>query len=166
MSKPIPPKSIARFLVCDDVRPELYGKLTIVGWYPRDAIALHPVDPNDANWNPTILSLALLYEFEDGIGTFDAELEITTPSSKSIGRTKIGTLVVEKGQPAGIVARLAQLPLPEFGAYTFTLYLGNKSYPKTITVNKGDASMLQALTQVNPTVKKAVSVSKKPKRVA
>lgn len=67
-------------LLCDDIRQELGGKISIMGIfenvYATNFPAIHP-------------RLAILNEWADGIGEFDATLRILTPDKKTIIRESI-----------------------------------------------------------------------------
>jgi len=70
-------------LLCDDVRQEIGGKISLMGIfeeiYSTDFPAVHP-------------RLAIMNEWADGIGEFDATLRILSPDRRTVIRENVTRL--------------------------------------------------------------------------
>lgn len=128
--------SVDRFLVCEDIRIELYRKSTFVGVYTGDTIVVGSL--------PHQLPKLAIYQRLRGCrdGEFDMQFKIIDPLGKEIV-TLSGKLNVEKEKKNQLVdfnVILGNIKLEAEGAYTVETYMDEKQKIGSFTfrVEKGE----------------------------
>jgi hypothetical protein len=111
-------------LICDGVRPEMGGKLTLLGFYgiaPNVEVAIgNPAFP---------LSLAIVAGFPPvlDIRVYDHSFVITDPSGNTIQRTPPSRLHVAPGGRGLVVFGFVMQPPYTFGTYTVRIQINNET---------------------------------------
>ncbi len=128
--------SVDRFLICEDIRTELFRKATFVGVYTGDAIV--------ASSLPIQLSKFAIYQRLVGIeqGEFDTILRITDPSGKEVGKVE-GKFKIEKESKNKFVdfnVIFGNIKLEHEGPYSVETYMDktHKVGSFTFRVRKGE----------------------------
>lgn len=49
--------ALGTFIACDSLRVEMFGKVSLLGWFPDAAIAIHPGADMQGKWEPALQSL-------------------------------------------------------------------------------------------------------------
>lgn len=102
---PVPPK-FATCLVCEAIRPELHGKLILLGFFgvcPNVAVGLRHLD------QPAVLTFLL--SGSSGDGSFVATYEIVDESDQRVIATTAQEIIAVPDKPTQLVQTL----LPTFG---------------------------------------------------
>jgi hypothetical protein len=132
----LPTDTNAIFILCESVRPEERGKITLIGAF-IDGIILVPPSTTTV----TLTSLGLLFAFKDGEGTFSTEVSIFSPSNNPIlNKAKLADSVKKSGFGLNVVVNIAPFHTNEFGPFRVSIYLDNQKYERTFEIRK-DASI-------------------------
>lgn len=133
---------LIQFLLAEDVRLEQFGKLSLLGWYGGESITLlrSPGEP-EQNWQPNLNSLAFIFRFTPGTGSYSAILTLHSPSGKEVGKANLGQVTSFNGQPLGVVCKVGPIQVSEFGTYTVGVQLDTYRYEKTFDLVRGGAAV-------------------------
>jgi hypothetical protein len=129
MSTPHPPSSV-KFLLCDDVRSEANGKLSLIGLYPDDKIYVlsSPNVPGQPSAMPGFVAvlnqLAVVCLAFGGVGVFPASAKITGPSGQAFSTMLLGNPTFTHGATSTIALQGGLFPVQSYGRYTCTLTIG------------------------------------------
>lgn len=138
MTGPVPPSRV-RFFLCDDVRAETDGKITLVGFYPDDKIIVNQLPA--ANTGPVLVAipqLAIAAIVMDGVGTLlSPSGEVTDPLGKLVSRATLGAAVLVAGKTYSIVIKGNMFPVPHFGRYEFKLTLDKTTFSFPFDIQAG-----------------------------
>jgi hypothetical protein len=155
-----------KFLLCEDVRPEADGKLTIIGLYADDRMIVN-VTPGVAPPPPAgvpiygVPQLAIASIVLDGVGTYPAGTEILDPTGGSMGKVAMGDAVLSAGKTATLAIKSGPFPVARFGSYKFVLTLGPATFSFDFEILAGPGSGLVTVQTPPPqTIKKAKKKSK------
>jgi hypothetical protein len=128
MSTSCPPKG-SRFYLCDDVRPEATGKLTLVGLYPDDKIlAQTPLNQQGTPGIVVISQMAIVCVLFDGDGIFDVTTTLKGPMGQSIANMILKNATFIPLKPLVLIMPNQQFPLSGFGQYTMTVEVGAATF--------------------------------------
>jgi hypothetical protein len=160
MSKSILP-SRAKFLLCDDVRAETNGKITVVGLYPDDKILVNliPGLPSLPGTVAVLNQIAIVCMLFDGDGMFPASATITGPSGLKLPSVMLGNPTFKPGTSATIVLNSGgAFPVPSYGHYKCVLTVDKQDFLFQFEIAAGPG----AATPARP----AAPVKKKSRRKA
>lgn len=134
MKKTYPAAS--KFLIADQIRSEIGGKHTILGLYPGDKLNLEkfdlPIQDVKDGREVTVTvteSLHVFLVFKGGLGKFNSNIMILTPSGKILAKSKEREVELKKNQDLVMTLGIAPFPIPELGEYKCVFTLGSKEYP-------------------------------------
>jgi hypothetical protein len=150
-----------RFLLCDDVRPEASGKLTLVGLYPNSVVVVRrAVVPAGTNAVALLDSLTMMFVIEAEPGTCKALVRLQAPTDAVIlDGTEVDVKISADG--AGVLfAKASQLLLPAYGRYEIFLTLEGKTHPFSFDVRDGTGT---TAAREEPPKKSAVKKARKRK---
>jgi len=125
------PPSRVKFLLCDDVRAETSGKMTVVGLYPADKIIVHTKGRDD---RPAGSPVAVLHQLAvvcllfDGSGTHLPKVSLFGPSGQKIVESTMSEVTLNKDVSATIVLQGPQFVVPEFGTFKAKFVIGSKEF--------------------------------------
>jgi hypothetical protein len=120
-----------RFVLCEDVRQEENGKVTLVGVFAGDDVVL----PANSTPGGALPSLAIFTIFGDGKGEFPLNATLQGPSGElSTHQYRANTLTVLEGVNSVVVYKWVPFRISEFGTYIFTIELGEGKYPYRFNV--------------------------------
>lgn len=113
-------------LMADDIRQEIGGKVTLVGFFIGNEIVL----PKDAKPGPDIAlaKLAFLTRLKDGDGTWNGKWSISGPGNIEIIKSpKDFSVKKVAGEMHGVLTVLP-LKVPKVGDYKYVLELDDRPY--------------------------------------
>jgi hypothetical protein len=121
----------ASFLLCEDVRPELNGKVTINGLFPGAKVLLltKPKTKKAKGTVGRIDQLAILAMIENGSGSFPVTLLVKGPAGEKILEGKIGDVLLAEGRTALLAFRMLPLIVPTFGSFRAEFTVGESVLP-------------------------------------
>lgn len=121
-----------KFILCEDVRPETNGKLTLTGVYPGEIIVLNKLSP-ETKIPEGLISilprLVMVTFFHDATGGAKAvRATVTSPSGKVILRAQVGEFTVEEGKAGTLIIQTGPIGIPELGSYRLDLSLDDSTH--------------------------------------
>jgi hypothetical protein len=125
------PRSEAQavFLLCEFIRPEEGGRLTVIGLYPGNQVLV------PKNTEQISLPLTFAFTILEGEGTFSTKFSIQAPSGKQIfSEHPLPDSVKSEGQPLTVSIFIQPFTTEEVGDFAVTLHLGNTSFRRTFTI--------------------------------
>jgi hypothetical protein len=135
MSKVFPTDNKMGFIVCDSIRPEVGGKVSLLGYCATPHLTVEM--PDLANDTIGGLALAVAFVLYDGEGTFSGKIEMKDPNGTVLGMADLDAIVKAAGDPNITYINIPMLPISSMGNYTATLTLENtRNYSRTITIDK------------------------------
>jgi len=149
-----------RFLLCDDVRPEATGKVSIIGLYPADVIMVRNMDGQvPPEGLVTVLGqIAIACLALNGNGTYTAGVAITGPSGQNMLSGSLGEFTLARDRNATLIVQSTNLAVPEYGKYTLILTIGKREYPFEFNIVQAPDSI------VTPHVSAAPKKAKRTKK--
>ena len=117
-----------RLLLCEDVRPELNGKVTLAGFFPGLSIRVPAVGPSV--W----IQLAFLFVIEAEPGRYTGSVEMRDADGISLFRADTQAEIGEGDDGTLIVVKVIQFPVTKTGEYGIELNLSGTSYPRKFKV--------------------------------
>jgi hypothetical protein len=126
MRRRFPKLEDCKFLLCDQARPEVKKKLTLLGLYAADRIVFHP---SEIGQFPYVLpTLGFLLVAKGGIGTFDASFKMLTPNGDAQYDVKLSQVKMLDKHAAAIVVNFAAVKFDAVGQYTAEFCLEKRKY--------------------------------------
>lgn len=131
--KVFPSDGASVLLLSDDVRQEVGGKLTLIGYMPGHILKLEP-KPADSNAQEALQSLVILMIFQDGVGTFNLQVSLTAPDGDEILKGN-KPQSVEKLPDGAMNVNLVMKPFPaKAGTYNLTVSLDDRDYKRSFSM--------------------------------
>lgn len=122
MKKRLPDQD-AVFLVCDDVRHEGSGKVSLLGLFGGGDVQISgPYTEGEV-----IESLAIYCIFNNGEGEFQVRTKLTDPA----GKETLGPLEkarIDRGNKFGLTVRIRPFAVTSLGIYTLTVFIDDSEY--------------------------------------
>jgi hypothetical protein len=152
-----------KFILCEDVRSEIYGKLSLIGVYPGETVVLvnSPPAGTPKGQMPAISSLAFVFLVSNGNGKASPRIVVTDPKGTSGTPLQLAesTFVPENSVPIAGVAK--PFVVTELGEFSIALDIGGAEFqfPFRIRKAKGKEAQLLAFPVIAPNRPK-----KKPKK--
>jgi|SRR6267154_1927796 len=115
------------FIMCEDVRQEQNKKLTLIGTFVGSKIAV------PANTQKAVITLSLLWIFDDGVGTFAEHCEITGPDGFRLLTTSQTAEKLPNG-PHVFVMQMKPSPPMSLGKYVARVFLDTKAYERIFEI--------------------------------
>lgn len=125
MRRRYPKAENIKFLMCEQARPELNKKISLLGLYAGDHIVFYP--EVIGKYPYVLAALSFLFIFRDGAGEFDARFEILDPEGNARRTASLAPISLTSGA-AGMVVSLQNVEFNAEGNYIAVLRLGNKRY--------------------------------------
>lgn len=139
MRRRYPKAENVKYLLCEQVRPELNKKLTLMGLYAGDQIVFLPAAPGQFPY--TLAGLAFVYIMKGGLGEFEARFKLLDPDNKPTYEVTLDPIKIESDATAGVVVQLGNVQFNSEGDYTAVLLLGNKRYNFPIRISSASAQI-------------------------
>lgn len=129
MTKKAPTDAATQFLICEAVRQEQGGKLSLLGLFPDGKILVPP------ETKKVTLPLVCVFIFQDGVGSFSSKVSVIAPSGAFMVNDEPFD-DVEKRPDGPFIALVHIMPFQteEFGTFTVRLRLDENSYKRTFTI--------------------------------
>lgn len=128
--------ALESFLVCDDIRVEYLGKITLLGWYPAGGITVHKSSAVKGEWEPALQSLAVIFVLRAGVGSHRARFTLETPSGKEIAEQNVEMRLNPSGTST-VICKGGPIKLPEMGAYRARLKGGPWEFVGEVKIDRG-----------------------------
>jgi hypothetical protein len=138
MKKKLPEARQVRCHLCEDVRQEINGKLSLLGLYPDDTIIV--LGKPASALPPGVvahLNLAVVIVVTGGAGKFDGILRIVAPGGKALFESPMMPVTIERGRSATAGWKIQGVLFPRFGEYKIEFALDRKRYTFAFRVIDG-----------------------------
>ena len=139
MRRKYPKAEKMKFLICDQVRPEINKKISIMGLYPGDHIVFFPKVIGQFPY--TLASLSFVFVFGDGVGEFDAGFEMIDPAGNPVQKVSLNPIILTAEGTGGVVVNINSVQFNAEGDYFAAVHIGNKRYDFPFRVSSSDAPM-------------------------
>ena len=126
-----PPKNATMCIVCEDIRIEVSGKLTMVGVYPGGTINFLKRPTKEI---PGQVNLAFSCWFRKGYGTFETRFAIIGPTDEKIIDLQLGSQTVEAGKVMVLNLKFQNAVFVTDGEYKIITYLNDRQYEYPLLV--------------------------------
>jgi hypothetical protein len=120
-----------QFFLCEVIRQEHGGKFSLLGFYPGNEVVV------PAETVTVTLSLACVFIFLDGVGSFTPTASLNAPSGASVLTGELPPVEKHEGRPLTATIQLSPIQTKEFGTFRVSLQLGEKTYERTFQILKG-----------------------------
>ncbi|MDD5384154.1 MAG: hypothetical protein PHG89_04660 [Gallionella sp.] len=128
--KTFPTDAKVVFLLCEDFRAELGGKASLLGAFLGGDIVIQEKKVKGL----ALPSLAFIFMFNDGSGSFDSKFEILSPDDKPIIPDSGTTSAIKKPDASmNIISKVAPFPAEE-GTYKVHVQLDDKLYKREFKI--------------------------------
>jgi hypothetical protein len=133
MEKRFPTDDATLFFICESVRQEAHGKVSLLGLFTAGEILVPVGTPM-----PLILaSLAFLIVFKDGEGQFSLTMSLFNPSEQPIVRqAKMPEIYKEPGKAHNVMINFAPFQTPELGRFRVVVELDDRKYERTFLIRE------------------------------
>lgn len=119
----------ASFLLCEDIRSELHGKVTVVGLFPGGKVLLLKSPKKVKGFVGQVNQLAILAMIQGPNGNFPVSLVLTSPTNETVLDGNLGPVPLTEGRTGIIAFRMAPFMVPAFGTYRAAFTVGDKVLP-------------------------------------
>jgi hypothetical protein len=131
MADSFPTDSATLFLVCEIVRQEPEGKVTLIGVFTAGDI-LVPLETA-----LSLPSLGILFVFKDGEGKFSCTMSMFSPSGHVIiDKIKLADVEKQRESAHNLVLNFSPFQTAEFGTFRVVIQLNDRSYERTFQIKK------------------------------
>ena len=138
MRRRYPKAENIKFLLCEQARPELNKKISLLGLYPGDHIVFLPEVKGQYPY--VLAALSFVFVFKDGVGEFDAGFEMLDPGGNATHKASLAPISLTSDVSGGMVVNLHNAQFNAEGNYTAVLRLGNKRYDFPFQVSSAAAA--------------------------
>jgi hypothetical protein len=132
--KVLPSDTKIDFLVGDNTRQEIGGKLTIIGYFAGAEIQ---IDPKVSL--PVVFPLGFVFVIKDGFGTFKTEVEFIDPTGKSSSRNPMDDTPKRVGKHHTLTVNLMNFLVDATGIHKIVLILDGVRYVREFNITRRDA---------------------------
>ena len=144
MSNKLPTKRDVKFLLAEDVRQEILGKVSLQGLMPGDEFLVGGKPPPGVGANVAFVIPSLAFVFVvtgSGEGKFNGRFKIIAPDKKTIIEIPADK-PIEKVAGKATMFMTAAKPFigPAFGTYTVQLELDKAKFAFAMIIGKGPAN--------------------------
>ena len=140
MSNQIPTKRDVKFLLSEDIRQEVHGKLSLQGYMPGEHFLVGGKPPDGAGSNVAFVlpSLAFLFVITGGEGKFSGRFKVIAPDKKTTLVDTPAEKPIDKPRGKTAVFAMTSRPFvgPSFGAYTVQLELDKAKFVFPMRIEK------------------------------
>jgi hypothetical protein len=158
------PESLeAKFILCEDVRSESHGKVTLIGAYPGDIIVLASGPPPEkllAGQVAVLPRLAIAMFIKGGNGTYPVSGNLLGPREETIAQGEFGATALAQDKSVAVVMQAGSFPVTEFGRYTMKLLVGGKKFEYMFEIRDGRQAQI---SQSDTTTRTSIPKKKKKK---
>ncbi|HSH86864.1 MAG TPA: hypothetical protein VK958_06395 [Methylophilus sp.] len=134
-----------RHFICEDIRQELNGKVTLTGVYPDDCLLMPEILNQDENAKEitAIERLMLLVNISELDKDTEVFAEILKPDGTIHGVTQpLGTTKAVKNRSFNVIMNLSGFPVPIAGIYTIKLRIDENQYEVPINIQLENPQIL------------------------
>ncbi|WP_448031568.1 hypothetical protein [Bradyrhizobium liaoningense] len=124
----LPKDEQVRLILCEDIRPELNGKVSLLGFFPALSIRVKEVGETIA------IPLAFLFLIESPPGKFAGTFSVERPDGKEMFNVAVQA-VTNPGDDGTIInVKAVTFPVPMVGVYSALLALDGQKYVRKFNV--------------------------------
>jgi hypothetical protein len=116
-------------LVCDAVRQEADGKLSLTGFFPTAEVKLDAGTPL-----PVALNLTFVFVLKDGDGQFRATFRIVDPLGTELHRYEVPEFRKLPGQAHVMMLAVGRIPVAHSGNFAVLLEIGGERYRRALRI--------------------------------
>ena len=128
--KTFPTDGKINFLLCEDFRNEQGGKASLLGAFLGGNIVIQ----EEKKEGLALPSLAFIFIFNDGSGTFDSKVEVLSPENKQIIPDSRSAPAEKKPEtPMSVIFKIAPFPAIE-GMYKARVLLDDRLYEREFKI--------------------------------
>lgn len=154
-----------RFVLCEDIRVEANGKVSLAGIYPGELVVLLQNVPGAAQPSGVIAvlpRLCFVFFVNGPSGSVDVSIVVYGPDKKKkIIESKPAPSKVEQGKTATFGISGSTFPVPAIGIYTVQLKLGEELHELNFAIEAGpDFALGKKMTGVSTNKRSAGTKSK------
>ena len=139
MRRKYPKREDVTCLICDQVRPELHNKISVMGWYSGNRIVFEPKVPGEFPY--VLAGLSFVYMAINGSGEFDCRFRLIDPDDNQVNDVEMKTVVMAAGRQAGIIVQLAPVQFNSDGTYKAVLSLNSREYEFEFNVSSVESGL-------------------------
>jgi hypothetical protein len=116
-------------LVCDAVRQEDDGKLSLSGFFPTAEVKLDPSVPL-----PVAVNLTFVFVLRDGDGQFRMTFRIADPLGREIHRYTVPEFRKSADQAHVMMLAVERIPIGNSGTYSILLDVDGEQYRRPVRI--------------------------------
>ena len=133
--KSYPTRDKCAFIVCDDIRQEQGGKLSLMGWFPDGIVLVNIAEGPSSGPALALSTLAMAVAFLDGAGDYRARVRLVAPGGKEM-LSPDNVIPVSKGEGKAMTLnfKLAPFTHDSFGQFRLSVSLDDHEYGFTFEV--------------------------------
>lgn len=133
MPNVLPSDQNVEFILCENVRPEGDGKISILGYIATPEIIVPATAATQVGVNG--ITLGLIFILRDGEGTFPGgSISLTDPAGMSLGQGALNPIEKKIGEANIIFINVPLMPVTTMGDYLVTLNIDTKTYVRKIKI--------------------------------
>jgi hypothetical protein len=133
MRTKLPPDGAVSMLICDDIRSEKDGRVSLMGIFAGRRINLPAPADGEKRQLPR---LGIYIEIEGGKGTVDTAISIVSPGGQVVHEANLPGLGLSEDMPSVIIGQIGGPEFSEDGKYEMRLTMdGKKTYIRSITIS-------------------------------
>lgn len=135
MKKILPTDSNIKFLIADDIREEVGGKFSILGYYPSNILQLSvpstPPLPTTATVGALVIpSLTILWSFTDGAGEYSAKISIKDPAGQDLINAAPQNIIKNDTGEMNMIMKISPFIVNAKGSFECTAELDKVKYTR------------------------------------
>jgi hypothetical protein len=162
-------KLSVKFILCEDIRAEMQGKVSLVGVYPGENLLLvnDPPPGTPKDHKPAISSLAFVFFVSNGSGKASPRVIISDPRGKVAAPVQLADTTFVPDSAATIAGLAKPFVVGEVGKYSIRLEIGVRKFEFHFLIRKATTKELKNLALPNSVSGATAMVrSEKPRRRA
>ena len=138
METSLPEKNTVQYILCEDVRKEAEGKLSLLGVFLANRIFVTVAESSEHSPGPVALlsSLAVVATFRGGVGKFKTKFEIFSPGSEVVVQGTLGEVDLDRGDTSTAIFKINGFQVPEFGTFLARFTIGTEVYDFNFSIER------------------------------
>jgi hypothetical protein len=128
----LPANDKIEFIVCENVRQETYGKLSLLGFFGAEEIRVDRALPF-----PAAFPLAFVFVLREGEGNFKVEIELHNPVGDVLFKSDLPNAVKLPERNHTITVNFTPFIVPTPGIYSVVLKLDGHEFTRRLNIRVG-----------------------------
>jgi hypothetical protein len=120
----------AKFMLCEDARPEASGKISFLGAYVGEKIIVFSQKnklPKGLKAVAVFGPLAIVVTVSGKRGKYQSRFALIAPDGTTMLEGTLGTMEIPKDGAASLIAKISQMIVPRWGTFTARFVLGQQT---------------------------------------